>query len=139
MGFWLLLVAKYMRWTTEVTYSIHFLIMPTVIKIFGWHQSWGRQFGYLSWLDTYIWVVCGWCDFKNKYSKDMLFKEIGLQAQIMIIILGLIVNIIGGDLYDQLLSTRIFDLTTNWDIHRSSRNYEESGYDPALDLLPILN
>ena len=39
------------------------------------------------------------CDFKNRYQKDMWAKEFGLCAQNVIIILGSIVNIIGGDLY----------------------------------------
>ena len=53
------------------------------------------------------------CGFKNTYPKDMSFQEFGLHAQIMITILSSLVNIIGEDIYDQLLSMRIFDLTMN--------------------------
>ena len=45
---------------------------------------------------------------KNKYQKGIVFvKEIGPHAQNVITILGSIVNIIGEDLYDHLMSTRI--------------------------------
>ena len=40
-------------------------------------------------------------------------KEIGLHAQNMITILSLIVNIIGGDLRDHLMSTGISTLIMN--------------------------
>ena len=53
-------------------------------------------------------VIC--CGSKNKHSKDMLFKEIRLHARIMTTILSSVVDIIGRDLYDQLMSTRIFAL-----------------------------
>ena len=54
----------------------------------------------------------------------------------MITILGSIVNIIGEDLNDHLMSAGIFTLMMNKDIHASS--YEESGsYGLDLDLLTI--
>jgi hypothetical protein len=43
----------------------------------------------------------------------MFLKEIGLQAQNMITVLGSIVNIIGRNLYEHLTSTRIFILLMN--------------------------
>jgi hypothetical protein len=48
--------------------------------------------------------------FKNGYHKDMYSKEIGLCDENMITILHTIVNIIGGNLYDHSLNTRIFTL-----------------------------
>ena len=55
-----------------------------------------------------------WYGSKNKCKKDMCLNEIGLRAQNMITSLGSIVNIFGreggGDLYDHLVSTRIFTL-----------------------------
>ena len=53
------------------------------------------------------------CRSKNWHQKDMCLKEVGLHAQSMLIILGSIVNMIRGDLYDRLLSTRITTLITN--------------------------
>ena len=49
------------------------------------------------------------CGFKNGYQKGMCLKEIGVHAQNIVFILGSIVNIIEGDLYDHLTCTRIFD------------------------------
>ena len=43
----------------------------------------------------------------------MFSKEIGLNAQNVISILGSIVNMIGGDLYENLMNTRIFTLIMN--------------------------
>ena len=47
---------------------------------------------------------------KNGYQKDMCLKGIGLRAQNMITIIGPIVNILGGDVCDHLMSTQIFTL-----------------------------
>jgi hypothetical protein len=63
----------------------------------------------------------------------MCSKEIGLCAQNMTNILNSIVNIIGGNLYDHLMSTKIFTLIMN-EIFMSS---EESGYGLNLDLLSM--
>ena len=49
------------------------------------------------------------CGSKNGLKKDMCLKKIELRAQNMTAILGSIINII-GDLYDHLMSTRIFTL-----------------------------
>jgi hypothetical protein len=54
----------------------------------------------------------------------------------MITILGSIVHIIGEDLYDHLMSTRI-TFVNEYYIHTSSENYEESNYILDLDLLTI--
>ena len=40
------------------------------------------------------------CDSKNKYQKDACLREIELQVQFMITVLGSIVNILRGDLHD---------------------------------------
>ena len=56
-----------------------------------------------------------WCGFKNRYQEDMCSKHIGLCAQNMITIVGSIININGveEDLYDHLMSTKIFPLIMN--------------------------
>ena len=65
--------------------------------------------------------------------KEHVFKEIGLCAQNMTTVLNSIVNIIGGDLYDHLMSTKIFTLNMN----EIFMNFEESGYNLNLDLLSM--
>ena len=40
-----------------------------------------------------------------------------------------------GDLYDHLVSTRIVIFDNEEDVHLSSKNHEESGYDSNLVLL----
>ena len=46
---------------------------------------------------------------KNRQQKGTVcLKEIGLHDQIMLTILGSVVNIIGGSLYDHLMNKRIF-------------------------------
>ena len=42
---------------------------------------------------------------------------------------------IGGDLYDHLMSKRIFDI--EWEIHMTSKTYEANGSMHDLDLLII--
>jgi hypothetical protein len=54
-----------------------------------------------------------WCSSENGYQRDLSFKGIGLCAQNTIAVLGSIVNISEGDLYDRLMSTRIFTLIMN--------------------------
>ena len=44
------------------------------------------------------------------HQKNIRSKEIGLCTHNMLIILGSIINIIRGDLYDHLVATRIFTL-----------------------------
>ena len=54
--------------------------------------------------------------------------------------LGSTANIIGGregELYDHLMSTKIFTLLMT-KIHMSSKHYEECGYGLHSDLLTIL-
>jgi hypothetical protein len=53
------------------------------------------------------------CGCKNGHQKDMFLKEIGLRAQNTLTVLGSIVNIIGEDIYDHLMSMRIFTLPIN--------------------------
>ena len=63
---------------------------------------------YLLCTPVFEWYVV-WCGYKNKYEKDICLKEIGLHAQNMITILSLSQHD-WGDLYDHLLSTKIFTL-----------------------------
>ena len=74
-----------------------------------------------------------WWSSKNGDQKNMGSKEIGLCAQNMTTISNSTVNIIGGNLYDHLMSTKIFTLIMN-EIFMS---FEESGYSLDLDLLPM--
>ena len=49
------------------------------------------------------------------------------------------INILGGGVYNHLMSTKIFNLTVNKIfISMSSKNYKESGYSLTMDLLTIL-
>jgi hypothetical protein len=57
----------------------------------------------------------------------------------MLIILDSMVNMIGGDLYAHLTSTRIFTLIMNKNIHTDSKYYEANDYGHNLDLLIISN
>lgn len=52
----------------------------------------------------------------------------GLRAPNMIIILGSIVDIIKGPLFDHPMTTRILTLTMNWIMTINSINYVENGY-----------
>lgn len=53
------------------------------------------------------------CESNNRNQKDVFkvfLKEVELRTQNMLNILGLIVNMIGGDLYDHVMSRRNFTL-----------------------------
>ena len=67
---------------------------------------------YTNWTPILEWYVVR-CGSMNGYWKDSCFIEIGLHARNMYTILGSIVNIFGVDLYDHLMSTRIFTLIIN--------------------------
>jgi hypothetical protein len=68
----------------------------------------------------------------------MYFKEIGLHAQNMLIILGSIINIFGGETYMIFEELKNLHFEDEEDIHMSSKNYVENGYrNIALDLLII--
>ena len=54
-----------------------------------------------------------WCGFKNRYQKDMCLQEVGLCAENRIIIQNSNSQHKRGNLYDQLISTRIFILMMN--------------------------
>jgi hypothetical protein len=58
-----------------------------------------------------------------------VFHKIGLHAQNMNTILGSIVNVIGVDLYDHLMSTRIFTLIMN-KIFRGAPKIMRKGLQP---------
>ena len=62
----------------------------------------------------------------------MCSKQIGLHAQYTISILGLIANIVEGN-YMAVDKRENLHFENEWDIHRSSKNYEESGYSLQLD------
>lgn len=53
------------------------------------------------------------CGCTSGHQKEMCLKEVELRAQNTLTILGSTVNIIGGDLYDYFISTRIFTLIIN--------------------------
>ena len=65
---------------------------------------------YLTCTPIFEWYVV-WCGYKNEYKKDMCLKEIGLHAQNMITKFNNQYD--WGDLYDHLLSTKIFILIIN--------------------------
>ena len=67
---------------------------------------------------TIIWTpIVEWyvvrCVSKNGQQKERCVNEIGLHAQNMLIILGLIVNMIKGDPYNHLMNTQIITLKMN--------------------------
>ena len=64
------------------------------------------------WTPLFEWYM-GSCGSKNGHQEGMCSKEIRLHAQNMLTILGLMVNMTRGDLYDHLMSTRIFTLIMN--------------------------
>ena len=53
------------------------------------------------------------CGSKNGNQKDMCLEEIGLRTQNMLSFLGFRIQHDSGDLYDDLMSTRIFNLILN--------------------------
>ena len=53
-------------------------------------------------------------------------------TQNLMTILDSTTNIIGGDLYDHLMSTRIFTFITTKILKRDSKNYKENDYDINL-------
>jgi hypothetical protein len=55
----------------------------------------------------------GSCGSKIGHQEGMCLKEIRLHAHNMLTILGSMVNTTGGDLYDRLMSMRIFTLIIN--------------------------
>jgi hypothetical protein len=52
-------------------------------------------------------------DLRTRHHKDTCSKEIRLHAQNMLTILHSMLNTIGGDLYDHLMSTGIFTFIVN--------------------------
>ena len=58
-----------------------------------------------------------WFGSMNGYQKAMCLNDIGLRDQNMITNLNSTVNMIGVDLYDHLMSTRIFAFDNEEDIH----------------------
>ena len=90
---------------------------------------------YLNWTPSIEWCVVK-CGFKNRHHNNMYPKVIGLHAQNMLINIGSIINIIGGDLYNNLMSIRIFTLTNNQIFIRALKIYRESDYGSYLNLLP---
>ena len=58
-----------------------------------------------------------WFGSMNGYQKAMCLNDIGLRDQNMISNLSSTVNMIGVNLYDHLMSTRIFTFDNEEDIH----------------------
>jgi hypothetical protein len=75
------------------------------------------------------------CGSKNGQKKDVCLKKIKLHAQNILTILVSIVNRIGGEQYDHLMSTGIFTLIMNENIHMTSENDKNNGYGHNMDLL----
>lgn len=82
------------------------------------------------------------CESKKSHRKDTCRKEIGLRAQNMSLILDVIVNINGRDIYDRLILTHMitFTLTLNRMLIQSLQIYEEyCDYGHGFDVLIILH
>ena len=79
------------------------------------------------------------CGSKNRHQKDKCLEEIRLCVQNTLTIIGSIIDIVRGHLYDHLMSTRISTLIENKVYHINSKYYEENGYRHDLDLLVILH
>ena len=64
----------------------------------------------LSVLIGHLYLSCMWFVVTSRTNSQKIcrFEEVGLYAQIMITISSSKVDIIGGDLYVQIMSTRIF-------------------------------
>ena len=91
---------------------------------------------------TYIWGVCGPMGLLKQTQKCTCLKKIELHNQIMITIVDSTINIVRGkgkdnqdNLYDHLMSTRIFTLRINkkcmW------AHYDKSGYNLDLNTITI--
>ena len=70
-------------------------------------------------------------------KKDMNFKTSRMCVQNMIPILSSIINIIRGDLYDHLMSTRHLHFDMEQDFHMNFRKYGKSSYVLNVNLLSI--
>ena len=77
------------------------------------------------------------CGSKNGHQKDNVFKRDWTTCSKFVNHSRLNSQHNWGDLYDHLMSKRIFTLIIIEDIHMSSKNYEENGYSHDLDLLII--
>jgi hypothetical protein len=69
----------------------------------------------------------------------MFIKEVGRCAQGMLIILGMIVNMIGGGLVWPLDEHKDLHFNIELNIHMNFKSYEANGYGHDLDLLIILH
>ena len=96
-------------------YSVAFL---TKTPIFNWYVVWcGSKNGYQKHVLQKDWTMCPRYDNHSKVNSQLYW----------------------GDLYDQVMSTRIFILIVNEIFVRgNSKNYEESGHGLNLDLLTII-
>lgn len=69
----------------------------------------------------------------------MFVNKIRLRVQNMIIILGLIVNVIGGgELIWSFIEHDNLHFDNDKNIHMSTKDYEKSNYDFSLNLVTIL-
>jgi hypothetical protein len=76
---------------------------------------------------------------ENKYQKYVCSREIGLRAKNMIAILDSIVDIALKGLNEHFIEHENLHFDNEEDIHMSSKNYEESGYDLDLGLLVTIS
>ena len=65
---------------------------------------------------------------QEQTPEDMHVKEIGLHVENIITIIDSIINIVGRDLYDHFIITKIFIFYNKQDIPLNSKNCEESDY-----------
>ena len=80
----------------------------------------------------YQWHVV-WCGSKNTDEKYVFVKEIRLHVENMITVLDSCSQLNKEDLNDHINEHENY--LREYNIHISSKSYEESGYDPDLDLL----
>jgi hypothetical protein len=91
---------------------------------------------FLSRTGTFEWYMV-WCGSKNRYQNNiMCLKDIELRAQNRKNQLRFNGQHNWGDLYDHLMSTRVFTLIMH-NMYKSSENHEECGHGLDLDLLNI--
>jgi hypothetical protein len=85
------------RWCGLQKFDEHVVVLKCVYSIHGAIPHWGRRlsiFCYISYQDTYSWMVCGLSWLPKWILKKHVLNEIGPHAQNMITILGSIVNMI---------------------------------------------
>jgi hypothetical protein len=79
------------------------------------------------------------CGSKNKYQNTCVRRDWTTPSKYDDIYYNLINQYVLGDQYDHSIRTSIFHFDNEHEIHRSSRNYKESGLNLILGLHTILN